>query len=245
MYYYGSPKPGYGQPTLECVTVSVGYSDLLDETLRYNVGAFDRIVVVTTHDDSGTQSVCAKHSVNCVKTDEFTARGCRFNKGAGINIGLAHLRHDGWIVSIDADIALPVGFRNILAKAALDATCLYGVLRVSVVGKRRWMEEINSDEPQFSYRWKVHTAPDLPVGDVLVHKEYGFVPIGYFQMWHSSCDVRYPSVAGSAENDDVLFALQWPRNKRILLPHFRVYHLESERAEMGANWYGRTTKQWQ
>ena len=73
------------------------------------------------------------------------------------------------------------------------------------------------------------------------------MPIGYFQMWHSSYmnkyHLRYPDVKGSAEKDDVQWALRWPRKHRVLLPTVRVFHLESERAGMGANWRGRTTKE--
>ena len=92
----------------------------------------------------------------------------------------------------------------------------------------------------------VNTSEEHPVGATLVHKHYGYAPIGYFQMWHSSWtrkyQLRYPDVQGSAENDDVQWALRWPRQQRVSLPTIRVYHLESENAKMGANWSGRTTK---
>ena len=37
--------------------------------------------------------------------------------------------------------------------------------------------------------------------------------------------------------------MQWPRNKRAFIPEIVCYHLESEKANMGANWNGRATKQ--
>jgi hypothetical protein len=42
------------------------------------------------------------------------------------------------------------------------------------------------------------------------------------------------------EHTDVLFAIQWPRPKRQLLPEGFCIHLQSS-AEFGANWQGRKT----
>jgi hypothetical protein len=82
----------------------------------------------------------------------------------------------------------------------------------------------------------------FPIGSRLVHLEYGWVPIGFTQIWHSSARRTYPIVCGSSEHSDVLFGVQWPREKRILLPEMFVFHLESESVKMGANWDGRKTK---
>jgi hypothetical protein len=83
---------------------------------------------------------------------------------------------------------------------------------------------------------------EFQLGSRLVHLEYGYCPIGYFQLFHAITRRKYPIVCGSAEYSDVLFAVQWPREERILLPEFFVYHLESESIKMGANWDGRKTK---
>jgi hypothetical protein len=40
----------------------------------------------------------------------------------------------------------------------------------------------------------------------------------------------------------MLFAVQWARQHRQLLPELFAVHLESERVAMGANWKGRTTR---
>ena len=45
---------------------------------------------------------------------------------------------------------------------------------------------------------------------------------------------------GIMEHTDVLFAIQWPRGRRHLLPEGFCIHLESS-AEFGANWHGRKT----
>ena len=71
----------------------------------------------------------------------------------------------------------------------------------------------------------------------------GYVPIGFFQMWNPSKSgiSVYPHQHTDAGRGDMLFAKQWPRSKRALLPEIIGYHLESEPSDMGANWGGRKT----
>ena len=75
---------------------------------------------------------------------------------------------------------------------------------------------------------------------------YGYVPIGYFQLWHESVDTRkgvrlrrYPEWHSNAARADVKFALQWDRKRRQVLPEVMVAHLESGASPMGRNWNGR------
>ena len=62
-------------------------------------------------------------------------------------------------------------------------------------------------------------------------------------MWHplTSNITRYPEQHSDAGRTDMLFAQQWPRSKRSLIPEIVGYHLESEDASMAANWKGRQT----
>lgn len=233
---------------LELVVVCLNYADFLAQSLPVNLSQVDRLVVVTSHDDQATRDICRRWSVECVLTDVFGEKGA-FNKGAAINMGIGALRQRGWIIQLDADIVLPVGWRNMLDKATLDQDAIYGCERVSVTGYDAWHRLRDSwfVDPQFAYRYLVSTPAKFPVGANVVHKQYGYVPIGFFQLWHSSFmhryELRYPEAWGSAEATDVQWSLRWPRAKRHLLPTFRVFHLESEEAPMGANWNGRTTKQ--
>ncbi len=229
---------------LEAVTISVDYADFLDESLKNNLHHFDEYVVVTSHKDKATQRVCAKHSVICVETDVFTMRGEPFNKGLGINLGLAHLRHLDWMMHIDADIILPDRFRTMLNKSALQDDCIYGADRLNVIGADKWREikETPAFERQFHHRYLVQGDQSCPMGARILHNEFGWCPIGYFQLWHASAHRRYPVNQGGAEHTDLLFSLQWPINKRLLLPNAIVYHLESEKSKQGTNWGGRKTK---
>ena len=71
----------------------------------------------------------------------------------------------------------------------------------------------------------------------------GYVPIGFFQLFHGSAWKRYPIVQdGDAEHTDVLHGIRWDRPKRVLLPEIIAIHLESETASMGVNWKGRKTR---
>lgn len=227
---------------IECVITCVNYSDFLAHTLPDNLQHLDRIVVVTHPDDKGTQALCNRFGVDCIDTKIFHEDGDKFNKGRAINLGLSHLRHDDWILHLDADILLPHRFRRMLHHAQLDETNLYGADRLNCISYDHWMANKHKTVPQFAYRYLVTPNEEFSLGSRLLHKEYGYCPIGYFQMWHESANRIYPIMSGSAEHADVLFAVQWERSKRILMPEFFVYHLESEKAKMGTNWAGRKTK---
>lgn len=227
---------------LEAVIVCKDYSDFLAHTLPENLQHLDRIVVVTHPDDWGTRNLCNKLGVDCLDTTVFHDYGDKFNKARAINLGLSHLRHEDWLIHLDADVVLPPRFRDMLKHARLDQACLYGADRLNVVGYEAWQKLKAGAPQQFAWRYLVSPPAGLALGSRLLHMEYGFCPIGYFQLWHKSVNRKYPVVGGSAEHTDVLFAVQWPRDRRVLMPELFVYHLESEPAKMGANWTGRKTK---
>jgi hypothetical protein len=157
-------------------------------------------------------------------------------------LGLAHLRHDDWLIHLDADTALPHRFRYLLNTAKPEKDCIYGADRLYVQNYDQWKTVQHRLVPQWQDGCHVMPHGDFKMCSRLLHGDYGYCPIGYFQMWHSSQHRTYPGSAGTSEHSDVLFALQWPRVKRVLLPQLFCYHLASENAPMGANWNGRTTK---
>lgn len=228
---------------IKAVTVCVNYADFLAHTLPENLPLVDSLVVVTTPEDAATQRLCRRLSVECIDTREFVHGGAKFNKGRGINHGLMHLPAGGWRLHLDADIVLPPTLRRMLARHPLDRSCIYGADRLNVVGFDAWQKVKRKAQEQFHHYCLVSAHDGLAsIGTRLVHNELGWCPIGYFQLWHSSARRRYPVNCGAAEHSDVVFAAHWPREKRVKLPEFFVYHLESERAAMGANWQGRTTR---
>lgn len=228
--------------TIEAVVVCYNYSDFLEYTLPHNIEMVDRIVVVTHPSDNATARLCDRYSIDCIKTEVFHDDNDRFNKGRAINLGLSNLRHDGWIIHMDADILLPHRFHHAMHMGKLNKKFLYGADRLNSLTYENWMANRHKTIPQHSWRFMVNAVKEFEMGSRLIHLEYGYCPIGYFQLWHASMRKRYPIVCGSAEHSDVLFAIQWNREERILLPEFFVYHLESEMVKMGANWDGRKTK---
>jgi hypothetical protein len=228
---------------IEAVIVCKNYSDFLAHSLPENLQFLDRVVVVTHPDDKATQALCNKFGVDVFPTAVMHDDGDALNKGRAINLGLQHLRHDGWLLHLDADIVLPHRFRQMLAHAKLDQANIYGADRLNTGSYKNWMRFKHKGVPQHSYRYLVNPTAEFQLGSRLLHTEYGYCPIGYFQLWHSSQRRQYAVSAGSAEHSDVLFSVQWPRANRILLPELFVYHLESEpNAPMGVNWNGRKSR---
>jgi hypothetical protein len=231
------------RPRLECVITCVDYADFLAYTLPTNRHLFDYTVVVTTPDDLATRKLCEFWEVHCVVTDAFRSRGA-FAKGAGINAGLEVLSKGGWLVHMDADIFLPPLSRQLIDAAALDPACLYGVDRMMVPDYASWAAFLALPKMQQECRAYIHPTA-FPMGVRIYSKDYGgYIPIGFFQMWHpGESGVRsYPDEHTSAGRGDMVFAARWPRSKRGLVPELIAYHLESEPADMGANWQGRRTR---
>lgn len=235
---------------VEAVTVCVDYSDFLSKVAIFNHHHFDRWLVITKKDDNKTRHVCRHLGIDVLQTDDG---GTDFNKGRMIERGLQHLSSDGWRLHIDADIALPSHFRRFLKIAELQEDHIYGVDRIMVQSRQQWDRLLASgylNAGQHTYHHTIRFPEGFTLGSRWVSNVSGYVPIGFFQLWHSSHDewsgIRtrpYPSQHNTACRTDVQHALQWDRRKRALIPEIIVAHIESERAALGANWKGRTTKE--
>ncbi len=229
---------------LEAVTVCINYADFLAETLPHNRTLFDKLVVVTAPEDRATRAVCEHWNVECVLTDAAKTRWDKFCKGAAINEGLSVLSKTDWLVHIDADIMLPPLTRQLVHDAALDKHVIYGIDRYMCPDVHAWRKFLHQPTTQLEGGVFVHPN-HFPIGARIITRQFGgYVPIGFFQLWHSSTKrLTYPEQHEDAARGDVAFAAQWPRHERALIPEIIGYHLESEQsAEMGANWGGRKTK---
>jgi hypothetical protein len=229
---------------IEAVMVCVNYSDFLAHTLPSTKGQFNKMVVVTDHNDVDTKKLCEYYNVECVQTDVFYENGDVFNKGKGINAGLEQLDLDGWVVHLDADIYLPPQTGSILQTIPLCEDKIYGADRLMCPGYNEWQEYINSPQP-IQDSWVFVHLTSFPVGVRLAEYKTrggGYEPIGYFQLWHPSTSGvhRYPTQHGYADRTDVLHCKNWDRQHRELLPEIVVIHLESQPG-IGLNWRGRTT----
>jgi len=225
---------------LEAVTVCAGFDDLLDVTLGLNHPHLDTLIVVTTHADRATQAVAKKHGAICVQTDLFAKNGRAFNKGAAINAGFSRFQYHGWRLHLDADIVLPDNFRRILFNhTVLDRDCIYGADRVDVIGGDSIAAvKTGICPPQHLHGFLIGPEPSHPLGARYVDTLRGYVPIGFFQLWHCSTQKDYPWSLGTAAHDDVMFAEQWPAACRRHLPTVICKHLCAQSPNLGENWDG-------
>lgn len=220
---------------IEAVITSVGFDDVLDETLDNNHPHLDTAIIVTSHYDIQTQKVARKHGAICVQTDLFHKNDRNFNKGAAINAGFNHFQYNGWRLHIDADIAFPDNFRRMLFNHMhLEKDCIYGADRVDIIGMEEWLKVKN--HTQYKHGVFIHTPGKI--GSRFVHNLYGYLPIGYLQLWHAKCQMSYPYSLGTAAHDDVMFSMQWPESQRRLLPGVVCYHLCASEPKLGENWDG-------
>lgn len=242
---------------LEVVTVCVGYADFLQETAKWNAGLFDRWIIGTLASDEQTRWVCNKFNLECFVSEDVkihTKDGKGFNKGRLVERLLQQTSNQGWRLHMDCDIALTHRFRHLLNVAELDESFIYGCDRGNLHSWEDWQKLIASGYMQGG-SWAYHCQNSFPknvkldVGDRFVHPKMGFVPIGFFQLWHSSQDewngIRhktYPTEHSSASRTDVQWGLKWDRHKRAVIPEVIAIHLESEKVPKGTNWNGRTTK---
>jgi hypothetical protein len=227
---------------IEAVIVCVDYADFLAETLPHNLMHFDRTLVITAPRDVETQDVCRRLSVPYYATNVFFKDGDRFNKARGIDFGLGYLRWNDWVVHLDADVYLPPMTRRLLDWRTLDRESIYGIDRVNCVGHEAWKAFTADHHLGHDYMCRVKVPDGMPLLDRIAIRDYGgYIPIGFFQMWHGSLGRRYPIALGDAEHTDVLHAIQWDEGKRHLLPEIIGVHLMSQPAPLGANWKGRTT----
>lgn len=233
---------------IEAVSVCVGYGDFLAAVAPHNRPLLARWLVVTAPEDEVTRAACRAHSIECVTSAEH-ARDGAFSKGRLIDRGLALLEADGWLLHLDADVALPPDLHQVLDDAHLDAACLHGCDRLNVRGWAAWQRLRAAGLACRPGPWAVHLArPETTVGTRVANVAHGYTPIGFWQLWHASAAMwrsfparRYPHRHGTAARTDVQFALLWDRRHRVHVPELVVYHLESEPAPMGANWAGRST----
>ena len=241
---------GERQLKIEAVTVCVDCADFLSAVIPYNLPMFHRWIIVTTKEDTETRELCRKYALECLITNEGKKTG-DFNKGRMIARALHHTSADGWRLHIDSDIALPRTFLKSLKMAQLDEDKIYGCDRLMIRSFQQWQKFEASDfldgrgfRDSHATTWPA----GVEVGARWTGVHVGYVPIGFFQLWHSSQDEwrgvkhrTYPDSHNTAARADVQFGCLWDRNNRELIPELIVAHIESEPCKTGTNWNGRKT----
>ncbi len=97
-----------------------------------------------------------------------------------------------WVLHLDADIVLPRKFRKYLEWAHVDPKVIYGADRCNLTGWDEWRRL-----KQYAGAWDNHAHecghwfhPKFQVGSRWVSKIHGYVPIGFFQLFHGIGDGR-------------------------------------------------------
>lgn len=233
---------------LQAVSVCVNYADFFKHTAPENKGIFDKWIIVTDKADTEVEALCIEHGLTCVKTDAFYEHGI-FNKYAGINEGLKLVDDDAWILFLDSDIVLQKETRRVLEHIPLSINKMYGIDRLNCVGYKKW-KQYKAGSGVLTQNWLL-SAAGLELGARLVHyyghqgengRFEGWRPLGFFQLVHRSQFVTYPQDTLGADHCDLIFAREWTRKDRVLIPELLGVHLESEGAGKAINWYGRKSK---
>jgi len=211
------------------VTVCTGYSGLLAETLFYNKEETDEIVVVTEKDDTGTIELCKRCGVHIVFCERKHLNKAFFNKGAFVNDGVEYAKKEfniSWILLLDADITLPIGFKETWVKKILNPGTLY------------YADRINVNKNDLSkYIINPRKVKSMPLDDQNIDK-YAW---GYFQLFNLNAkalkgrEKPYSEDFLSAGYVDGEFLKLWHEDKRYFTG-VRLLHINH--GEHGSNWNG-------
>ncbi len=208
---------------VKAVTVCVDFHDYAAVTLPRNARFFDRVVVVTTPEDTKTQAIVATvPNAICHLTRAFYANNCHFNKGAAIEESFDTMGREGWFVHMDIDTILPDDF-------AWPSDLQIGKLYTP---RRRMMENVAAP---------VVIPPSREWSRLFPLHPQCVEWAGYFQMANAADPVLrerpwYPTTWVHGGGSDSELQAKWhPSNK--VRPAFEVLHL----GESGVNWAGRAS----
>ncbi len=231
----GRKSSGCFMRRLEGLLVCVRYGDYLSWSLPGNLPHFDRLVVVTSPDDTLSQSIAKQHGATVVLSDSYLPEGAVFNKGKLLNEGFEALKLDAWVLVFDSDILLPAGLRHRLQQRFLHPDCLYYSIR---------LDAPNHDTEYWLTAFESNPAlrATLPFNRPGANR----MPWGYFQLFHArecppseSGEPLYSERFPNAGDVDYEFQARWPSERKILLPE-AVVHLPH--GAEGINWTGRASR---
>jgi hypothetical protein len=209
--------------------ISIGCSDKLEQTLPYNKNEADGIVIVTEEEDIKTQEICNRYGIDIILSKKKHYNGAFFNKGAMLNEGILFAKDKyktSWMLLSDADIILPIGFRDKWVKMILNPGTLYYAERVDIP-----MNEIHR------YIVNPNKLKTIPISNPHINRN----PRGYFQLFNLNAfalkgrESYYSEEYLSAGYVDEEFIRLWHKDRRYFLKE-RLIHLSHGNYE--SNWNG-------
>lgn len=115
---------------ISAFTVCVNYDRHLARGIDAWASSLDEWTVATHPDDLATHALCAQHGVRTFCTDAFYRDPrARFDKFLALSEAIAAHPPSDWALLIDADVAPPADWREIVERAAPRVGTLYGARR--------------------------------------------------------------------------------------------------------------------
>ena len=186
---------------IEGLLVCINFGDFLASTLPRNRPNFDHLVIVTSPEDKRTRLLARKYDCQIVYTTRHEQPNNKFNKAKAINDGLGACTKKGWVVLLDADVALSTNFKLDIEGQINLATKQDGEeVNLTVYGLHRYMCWSRSEWRRFlktgKHKWKLDKE-----------RRFSQAPAGYFQMWHiKTCEKSYPENYPLSRPENILGA---------------------------------------
>lgn len=208
---------------IEAVTVCIDFADKLQNVIS-NKNKLNRWLIVTHESDVDTIALCKKYSLEYI-CSKRVFDNAPFAKGRAINDGLVHLNKTDWLLHIDADQLLPDNFIDVIQTECLDKTFLYGCKRTNKKGDIL-------DQGQFTQKFVVNPRKIKSI------KKRVILPIGYFQLWHSSIIKVYDEKSLTGDKDDLTFMNQWLSSNKTKLLSFKTIDVSGDQGHYSKHFIG-------
>lgn len=170
-------------------------------TLPHNCQFFDHIVLVGSAEDEEEFSKLRQENITCIVTDTTSENIKTFDRGAAYNTAFTYLKHNDWVVTLDADVLIPLEFQNIKKSFNFNNEFCYGSRRLML--------------PRFHDFAKLFNE-GIDINDYITPYGIGY---GYFCMinWQSQViknklindEVVYPKGYEGVGESDWKFRNQW------------------------------------
>src|SRR6202041_3395007 len=94
----------------------------------------------------------------------------------------------GWGLQLDSDLICPSNLHQLLDAADLDERKIYGADRIMIHSPAEFTWLQKSGWLTHTYHCETKPPAGFQIGTRWCHHEVGYVPIGFFQLWHSAAD---------------------------------------------------------
>jgi hypothetical protein len=215
---------------IEAIIVCVEYSDYLDYTLKYNRKYFDNVIIITNYADENAIKIADKYKCSYIRTDAFYENDDVFNKGRAINEAYPYLKHEDWVLNLDADIILPANFRKNFLNSNPDVENYYWMDRIELAS----IEQIKKVTIDQNFNDLVVKCEEAALG---FFQLYNYSSINFIKIYKNSKNRPYPEDFQDASCSDIFFRAKWHEKHIKKIKNTACLHL----GETEKNWSCRVT----